>query len=257
VHRLHQRRRRRGRGPVIMPVKVIDKASQQEVEVSSQEAQAGIARGDFVLPAGKVKVIREGNRTGTVDAAKLGDALAQGWRMADDEEGAAAALKREESDIGSSIRGALEAGASGLTLGLSTAAMEALGADPERMRARREGLGGLGIAAEIAGALAPALVTGGGSLGARAGAEAGLVARGLRATPAGLVERAGAAVERRLGLGLAEAPALVRTTVPVAGRGVVEGFAGGVGTEIDESVLGEREITADRLLASGGMGALF
>lgn len=240
-----------------MGVRVIDRESQQEVEISSAELQQDIEQGAgrFVIPAGALKVVREGNRTGTVSAENAAQALAEGWRLADDEEHAAATIRREESDLGSQFEGAAEATLAGATFGLSTQLDAALGDDPERMRARREGLGGLGTALEIGGALAPALITGGGSLAA-SGTRAGVAGRAALATPAGATARLGLGVERGLGAALARAPSLVRTTVPVAGRGAVEGFAAGVGQEIDESALGDRDLTAERLLYSGGTGAL-
>jgi hypothetical protein len=239
-----------------MGVKVIDKQGQQEVEVSSGEAQEAILDGRAVLPTGKVKVRAAGNRTGTVDADKLNEALAEGWQLADDDEVAAATIRREESDLGSSIAGGIEAGLAGATLGASTwAEANLLGVDPERMRARREGLGTLSTGLEVAGALAPALMSGGASLGAT-GARAGLAARAAAASPAGALARAGAGVERGLGAALGPGGGLVRTVVPVAGRGMVEGFAAGVGAEVDDAVLGERDLVAENLLAAGGMGAL-
>jgi hypothetical protein len=240
-----------------MGVKVIDKAGQKEVDVSSSDAQQAVLDGRAVLPDGKVRV-RDGNRTGTVDASKLGEALAEGWQLADEEEVAQATIRREESDLASTLGGVLESGLAGATLGGSTwLEANVLGMDPERMRARREMAGSLSTAAELAGALAPALVTGGGSAAVQGGARAGLATRAALATPAGAMARAGAGIERGLVGALGEAPALVRTVVPVAGRGAVEGFAAGVGAEIDDAVLGERELVAENLLSAGGMGALF
>lgn len=237
-----------------MAIKLIDKATQKEIAVSSDEAQAGLQRGDYVLPSGDVRVV-QGNRTSTVAAGELADAIGHGWKLADDEEVAAATLRREESDLSSKALGGLEATLAGATLGGSTYLEDALGVDPERMRARREGLGGLGSALELGGALVPGLLTGG--TATAAGAARGLGARALAATPAGALARTGARLEAGLGRSLARAPALVRTTVPVVGRGTVEGFAAGVGAEIDESVLGERDLTAERLLGAGAYGSLF
>lgn len=233
-----------------MPVKVIDKTAQAETEVSSSEAQAGLLDGRYALPAGKVKVRTRDNRTGSVSADQLPTALAEGWQLADEEEVAESTILRQESDIASQAIGGVESVLAGATLGLSTAVEAGLGVDEDRMRARREGLGRVGTALEIGGAIAPTLLTGGAGAGASG-------ARGLAAlTPAGALARGGAAVERGLARALPQAPGLVRTAVPVAGRGMVEGFAAGVGAEVDESVLGEREITAERLLQAGGLGAL-
>ena len=238
-----------------MAVKVIDKATQRELEVSPEEAATGIASGALVVAQPTVRVLRGDGEIGTVSTDKLGEAQAHGWSLADEDMVDAAKLRREETDLGSSIQGGLEAAAAGATLGGSTAIEAALGMDVDRMRARREGLGGIGTGLEIAGALAPTLLTGGGSAAAQAGAR-GLGARALGAMPTGLAARAGAGFERVLGAAL-PSTGIARTVVPMAGRGLVEGFAAGAGAEIDESILGERDLTAERVLAAGGMGALF
>lgn len=244
-----------------MPVKVIDRDAQQEIEVSPEELQADIesGAGRFAVPGGKVLVAREGNRTGSVDAADLEQALADGWQLSDAERNASATMQREESDLASQLQGAAEAGLSGVSLGLSSAALEALGADPARMAARRQALGSAATVAELAGAVAPALLTGGASAaGTAAGTGARLGARGaLRYTPAGLLETAGAAVERGTARALAGAPRMARVVAPVAGRGAVEGAVSAAGAQLHEDVLGERGVAVDRLLGAGAMGALF
>lgn len=227
-----------------MAIKVIDKATQREVEVSSAEAQRGVMQGQYVLPAGRVRIAK-GNRTGSVDASELLQSVANGARLVDDDEASRVRLEREESTTGSQILGGLEATAAGATLGLSTLVERHAGVDMERATVRRESLGGLGTALELGGALA----LGGAGL-ARGGA-----ALGVRSAPAALATRAGAAVEARLATALGKG-GLVRTMTPVAGRGFVEGFAQGVGMAIDESALGDRDLAAEHLLSSGVMGGV-
>lgn len=239
-----------------MAKKVIDKATQQAQDVSSADAQAGVLAGHVVLD-GPTQTVVKGDQVMDISTDRLAEAVDMGWSLADAEEADATILRREETDLGSSILGGIESAAAGATLGGSTAIEAALGADVDRMRARREGLGGYGTALEVAGAIAPTLLTGGGSAAVQAGAR-GLGARALGAASnlsTRGVARLGAGAERALGAAL---PAgISRTVVPMAGRGLVEGFAAGVGAEIDESILGERDLTAERILASGGMGALF
>lgn len=236
---------------------VIDRNAQQEVDVSSADAQQAVLRGDAAL-TDETQTVVKGGQLMDIPTANLSEAVARGWTLVDDEEAAAVQLRNEESDAASMALGAGEALASGLSLGLYSSAAEALGADPKRMAARREALGDLGTAAEIGGAALPALFSGGASL---AGTAGGTAARGgarafLRATPAGLLERGAGAIESRAARALAEAPGLVRTTVPVAGRGAVEGFVSGAGAQLHEDVLGDREIAVDRLLGAGAMGGL-
>ena len=74
-----------------MAVKVIDKQTQQEVDVGSAEAQKGFLQGRYVMPDGQVRVAR-GNTTGTVHASELQASLANGWNLVDDEEAASRRL---------------------------------------------------------------------------------------------------------------------------------------------------------------------
>lgn len=243
-----------------MAVKVYSKAAQKVVDVASDEAQRGLLQGDYDAIGGETIRVAKGNKTGTVGADGLITALGQGARIVDNEEAQQIQVRREESDIASQALGTAEGVASGATLGLSSLAQEALGADPKRMAARREATGVVGTGAGLVGAVVPTLLTGGAGAAAtagRAGVQAGrgLVGRALAYTPAGIVARAGAraeaAVASRLGTGVAS------KLVPQGTRGFIEGYGGGVGTEIDESVLGERELAADRLMSQGMAGGLF
>lgn len=234
-----------------MGVKVYDKATQKEVEVDAAQLQDDINSGEgrFTPTKGKIRVTREGNRTGTVAAENLTDAIAEGWQIADEDDYQHRKMLREEATLAGEAAGLVESAAAGATLGLSTAALEALGMDPRRMAARRQATGGLGTAAELAGALVPAALSGGGSLAGR-----GLASTVLRSTPAGLASRGAARLEgalaTRLGSGAAS------RILPAGARNFVEGAAQGAGAQLDENVLGDRELNAD-LLNSATMGGLF
>ena len=234
-----------------MPVKVIDRQTQQEVDVSPAEAQKGFLQGRFVVPEGSVKVTK-GFETGTVDASQLQGSLANGWQLADEAQVAERQRSADAASGGGQTVGALEAAASGATFGLSTYALERSGlVEAEDMAARRKALGSFGTAAEIGGGLAATLLTGG--LGAAGGAaRGGSLAKSL--LPAAGVERLGLATERALA-GALGSGRTARVLAPTA-RGFVEGVAGGAGATIDESVLGKREITAEALVGGGLAGGL-
>jgi hypothetical protein len=245
-----------------MAVRVYDKDNDAQVEVSSAEAQEGIASGRYKPLSGKVRVKR-GNQTGSVDSSQIGAALANSWEVTDDAEAAKIRIRREESSIAGQAIGTAENVASGLTLGLSDLALTESGiADPERMAARSEALGDFATVAQVAGALAPALVTGGASAGASgaslAARGASLAARGGRAgiralgAPVRAVEGLGVLAER--GVARVAGEGLAGRSLGLGVRGGIEGIGGGIQQEIHESVLGEREITAERLMSAGFTG---
>lgn len=237
-----------------MAIRVVDRASQQEVEVSPDVLQEDIERGTgrFVVPSGQLFVRREGHRTGQVDAADVERALAEGWKISDQETNKTTTIRREESGVGGQALGALEAGASGLSLGASTAIAEGLGlVDPKRAQARRDAAGGLADAAELAGMALPGLLTGGTSaVGTAAGKT--LTRRVLAKTPAALATRAGRAVESGVAKVL---PRGASTLVPTTAGQFVEGIAFGAGHEWDDATLGRRDVVASNILAGGLMDA--
>lgn len=240
-----------------MGVKVFNNATQEVVEVDPALAAEGISDGRFTPAQKRIKVVREG-QTGTVDATELANARGHGWEVSDEAGAMEARQNIEAHSTGSQLRGGAEALASGATLGLSSMALEAIGVDPEEMRRRREATGGGGTALELIGAAVPAALSGGGSLAGRAGVEGakrGLAATLARATPAGLATRGAARLERGLASTLGRESAAARI-LPSGARNFVEGAAQGAGTQLDENVLGDRELTAD-LLGSSMLGGLF
>jgi hypothetical protein len=219
--------------------------------VASEQIQRGAVR-----PVETTIRVARGNEVREADASELSEAEANGWALVDDRGVHAARVRAEEDTLLGQAQGVAEAGASGLTFGLSDLALREMGADPERMRARSDAAGEVGESARLAGEVLPVLLSGGAAGAARGGAVGlgkTVVAR-AGALPR-LVEGAGLLAER--GVTRALGTGLGGRTAGMAARGAVEGFASGVGQEIHESVLGEREITAERALASGGMAALF
>ena len=227
-----------------------------KLESHAPEAAAAQLKRGAVKPAeSTIRVVR-GNEVKETTPEKLAEAESNGWALADDEGVRTARVRAEEDTFLGQAQGVAEAGASGLTFGLSDLALREMGADPERMRARSEAAGELGEAARLGGEVLPILLSGGTGAAARGGAlgvgKAAITRAG--ALPR-LVEGAGIlaekGVERALGTGLG-----ARATGAFA-RGGIEGIASGVGQEIHESVLGDREIAAERVLMSGGMSGLF
>jgi hypothetical protein len=233
-------------------VDVIDQNGNRHTLPAAQ-AQEGIAGGYLRPASGTIQIVR-GNEVRETTPDKLGEAESFGWALADDKGVESARIREEESGIAGLARGTAESAISGLTMGLADPLLAGDGEDAERYRARAKATGDFGEAVRLAGEVVPVLASGGtaaGAKGAAGAARAGV--RGLGVIPraveaAGLVAEKGAA--RMLGRGT-----LGRTGGALA-RGAVEGAASGVGTEIRESVLGDREIATERLLASGAMGAV-
>jgi hypothetical protein len=143
-----------------------------------------------------------------------------------------------------------EGTAQGLSLGTyGLAASQFAPEYAQRLEERKAANPTLHTAGEVLGAAAPAFFTGGSSLGARALAAtpAGLLARGAEAAGAGL---AGSLLARGV------TPALARIA-GMAAEGTLDGAVSGVAGQLSEDALGGYEINAERLAASGGLGALF
>lgn len=252
----------------------------RKVAVSPDVARDGFLKGAYKPTESKVRVGR-GDQTATVDAADIQSAIDAGWDPISEVQAADAQLRREESGVLGQARGTAEAFASGLTFGASDLVLSGGGSlstfggatresDTEarqRFAARNKAAGSLGDAARLAGEVLPTVISGGGSLGvkgAATGAKLGLgqtakqgtrqAIRGLGILPRG-VEAVGLAAERGatrlLGTGLRG------RTAGAFARGSIEGAAGAMGEEIHESVIGGRDITAERLLAAAKMGGLF
>ncbi|MBK6920389.1 MAG: hypothetical protein IPH07_23515 [Deltaproteobacteria bacterium] len=223
--------------------------------VSAKQAQEGALRGDLQILDRSVRV-KLGNRTGTISSADLTKATAKGWAIVDDEEAEELRLEREQSTLGNKALAVGEQVASDLTLGGTRLLEESLGVDPKAMAARNKAAG---VAADIAGVgaqIAAGVLSGGASAAVEAGAAAGakaagkgLVARTLAKTPAGMAVRAGEKVAARV---LPGATGL-KKAIPLATGQFVEGIGYGAGAEIDESVLGQRDIAVEQIAAAGVM----
>lgn len=223
-------------------------------ELGDDELESAFASGRLAVDTSDAPIIvRDPNGTrlqltGDDAAGKLGDYLTNGYSV---ETAAQTAQTQMRLEAGAQpFQAGAEAVARGVTLGLSDVAGEALLGDDYAQRAaiRKDSLEGYGTGIEIAAGVLPALATGGTSLGARA----------LAATPAGLVARGsaalGASLERTLvarGVGQG-----VARLAGMAAEGGADGALSGVGEALSEASLGNVEVTAENLLASGGLGAL-
>ncbi len=142
---------------------------------------------------------------------------------------------------------------SGLTLGLGPAAMAGLGLiDPNTLSAL--GTSGAYQAGDVAGMVAPALLSGGEAVGAR-----GVIARAMGATPAGLLGRAGTVAEALAGRILPEAGVmgkLARPAFQMATRGAAEGALVNLSHTASDAIIHDKPLTWAAISASSVDGAL-
>lgn len=221
---------------------------EDQLDAALQAGQAAFHKDANVI------LVDQHNVRHTVTGSEVPTLLAAGYQVE------APRLQREQTKaekygaVGQQLVGGAEAVARGVTFGLSTPLEVALGADPEAISARQRELSIVAPAAELAGAIAPAFVSGGSSLGLR-GATA--LARGA----AGAGRATARGVSKALGEGAA-----ARALGGAAGAGL-EGALYGAGSGVSEAVLqqiSDLDLFAEKVLASatsglligGGLGAI-
>lgn len=197
-----------------------------------------------------VKVYNPQGELGSIPEGQLSSALRLGFRQATPEDLALEKTREEYGGLSGQLGAATTGVLSGATFGLSDLALKELGAEeaikayrslPELQAARTIG--------EVGGMIAPALFTGGTSVGARV----------LAATPAGLAARAGqaaaASVGARVGTGI------VGTAARFAAQGATEAALQGVAQETTRLAF-DNELSGERIgqialagLTSAGVGA--
>jgi hypothetical protein len=198
----------------------------------------------------KVPIQLEGGQVGTVDASELPQALEAGAQVVAPEVLARAELEAKYGGTGGEIAAAGAGAARGLTFGLSDLAAagvsDELRTDLDALRTVNPNAS---MAGEVAGAVAPVLLSGG------AGALRGLgaIPRGVNAI-GGLAERGAAAIVGNAATSIAGRAA--QRAVALGARGAAEGAFVGAGEQISEAALGNHEITAEKLMAGAASGAL-
>lgn len=150
----------------------------------------------------------------------------------------------------------------GLTFGLSDAALEFVGAyDDEEIQKLEKHNAILSGVGEVAGALAPAVFTGGGSALGAAGVK-GLLKKGLHYSPQGFATRSAAAAEaaigKKFGVEAAEGGSKMLRAVPgLAAAGSIEGALFGAGETFSEELLGRTDKTAEQMAGDVGWAGVF
>lgn len=214
----------------------------------------------YVVKGEKIPVIDPDGRAGTIDSKDLREALSMGYKYQPAALQLADAEKEYYGSGSQQLIAGLEGLARGVTLGGSDLISTSLGGDAESIKKRKEVNEGTALSTELAGAALPAFFTGGSSVGASTAAKA------LRFTPAYRATQAGEKVTAGLkaAIGISEQTAaqslagkVVSAVVPRAAGSAVEGAIYGSGNFISEASLGNTDATAENLLSTMGVGALF
>lgn len=200
-----------------------------------------------VTETGEIEVELPDGTRGTISPDMQDRAIQDGLRVISQEE------KQREVDLedadDSNLLAAATSGLRGLTAGISDQIIARTGLlSEQKLKDLQDANPYVSTAGEITGTIAPAILSGGTSLGAKA----------LAATPAGLIELAGKKTAQKLtGKFLSQTTSnVVKNAVKLGAGSAVEGSLYGVGKLISEDALGDAEFNAENLLASAGAGAL-
>lgn len=145
-------------------------------------------------------------------------------------------LERKHDTLGQEVVTGLEGLARGATFGLSDTALVGLGVDADNIRNRQAVNSTIATGAELTGAIAPGLLSGG----------SGLSASIARALPSGAMAARTGALAGRLGGGL-------RGAVIAGG---IEGSVFGAGQAVSRLALDDEPLTAEAAFAEIGTGVL-
>ena len=236
----------------------------QPIEVPDDQAAEALASGKYGLPKGtRVPVKLEDGQAGTVAAEDLQSTLEGGAKILSPEEHAAAVQQAKYGGAGSQAVAGLAGAARGASLGTSDIAARALGGTDtaDYLRNIQEANPITSGVGELAGAVAPALLTEGGS--------AAEEAPGILSTLGRAVAAPGRAVEAAGGLGEAlasgilpeEATSLAGRLGSAAAKGAAragaEGAVYGAGDAISEQALSQNpDLDGEKFLSAIGHGAL-
>lgn len=197
---------------------------------------------DAATTAPQVQMVDGEGKPFTVDPGQVKEAEAQGWRTVTDPKELEALQAKDWGAQHPVLAGLAGLGRS-TTLGLTDAIYTGAGGAPSTLKGLAEGSPLATMAGEVGGYLVPLA----GELGAAGKlGRAGEVLDAL-AAPAGLVSKAGKAAEAAAGGGV----------LGGAARGAVEGGLYGAGSALSESVIEDKPLTGELLLAHTGPAAVF
>lgn len=239
---------------------VFDFAQNHVVSIPDEAVAAAVGSGQFGLhKSEEVPVIAPDGQRGTVSADKAGEAFRSGYQFETEAQRQEHAKEQQYGQGLAPLQAGVEGAARGATFGLSDLLLSKSGlVDREGMAERQKRNPAAALTGELASA---ALLNPLGSLGIGA-KVAGRLGAGVdtAARVAGVAPKAVSAIGGALeGLGAKAAGALVGGEGSLAARATgkalglaVESEAYNISHNLSEAALGDKDITAERLLANSG-----
>lgn len=209
-----------------------------------------------------VPILGKDGRVTVMKGADAGAYLASPEALAVGGAASQAQLERQQKEdqyggLGGGAAAALAGAARGATLGLSDLALTKTGlVDPSTLKSLEEVNPLLSVGGEAAGMIAPLLVSGGGAAAAEAGAlaRAGSTAARVATAPARGAMALGRGAEA-VGTAILGEGTAARIATGAASA-AVEGSLFGIGQEVSRTAIQDVDLTAERMLAAAGHGAL-
>lgn len=231
------------------------------LDLSPQQAAQAFASGQAGFDPGQTVYLKRGGEvvavTGEQAAAQLEGPRGATTQLVGEGEWLAQEEAKAYDTVGAGIKAAAVGATRGLSAGFADPALASLVGSDELQRLERYQQGAM-LVGEVGGALLPLAFSG----GTAAAAEAGTAARVVRALSAptraiSAFGEGGATVARGLGrgLGLAEEGLALRAAESAARFGA-EGALYGVGSAVSQAAVHDEELTAEKIVASAGHGAL-
>jgi hypothetical protein len=220
-----------GTGPAPNGVFLIPPEGGEPVFVRAEQVQGALAAGYQPRPGDQLHVVDQEGEVGSVPVTAAGAALPIATPEAQEQAAHERALEQTYGGAGGTAAAGALGLARGLTVGGSDLLAKIAGADMEAIRDIREVNPGTSMAAEIGGAVLPAVFTGG--VGA-----AGTIAR---LTPAGAAATFAKAAGGR----------------SLIAQGAVEGFVHGAGMGVTELALSDEPVNAERILSELSSNAVY
>lgn len=244
-------------------IEALNSDTGQVEQIQNELIPSAVSSGKYSFdPKSKVKVFDQFGAPKTIAIGSLDPAMKAGYRAATTNEQKEYYLQKKYGD--NVLEATAEGAARGLTLGLSDWALQGAGVSKERLREVKKRSPIAAGAGEI-GAIAASTLIPGGQVGllSKAGKAAGTIPRAIVQAGRGIEKKV---AEKIIGETIGSigtkaasktlAKKIVETMAPSFASGAVEGAAFSMQNLISEDALGNKDLNAENIVSSIGVGAL-